>query len=338
MGKLWTRAAEFTASPGRTAGGLIFIFSLAVGLAASAQEWTGRFPRIDVLPSIDDRSGPSRPIPEATTPASQPPIVIDPRPPVRRDDLWYLQLLPDGLIYRSYLAGVKESRFASAWVHEPNLGRIWDIALGGRVGILRYGTQDVVRPEGWQLDIEGAGFPRLDLEHARDLVSVDFRFGIPLTYGNERFQTKLAFYHLCSHLGDELLIRNPTARRINFVRDVLVWGNSFYWTPDLRLYAEVGWASSTDGGSKPWEFQFGVDYSPAGPSRRRGAPFFAFNGHLREEVDFGGNLVVQTGWQWRGSTGHLFRMGMQYYCGMSEQYQFYEQYEDKLGLAMWYDY
>jgi hypothetical protein len=255
-----------------------------------------------------------------------------------RGTQWYWQWLPDSLIYRSYLAGVKEPRFAGAWNYERDWGWIWDIALGGRVGILRYGTCYGDRPEGWQVDIEGAAFPRLDIDYKRDLIASDFRFGIPLTFGRGSFQTKLAYYHLSSHLGDEYMLLNPGVPRLNYSRDVLVWGNSFYWTDDWRLYAEAGWAFHTDGGSQPWEFQFGVDYSPRYGNAPRGRPFFAIGGHLREEVDFGGNMVVQTGWQWRGHTGHLFRAGMQYFTGMSEQFEFFDQHEDKLGMALWYDY
>ena len=68
------------------------------------------------------------------------------------------------------------------------------------------------------------------------------------------------------------------------------------------------------------------------------APFLAVNSHLREEVDFGGHLVVQTGWQWRGAgSGRLVRMGMVYSAGMSEQFAFFDRYEEKLGLAVWHD-
>lgn len=251
---------------------------------------------------------------------------------------WHWQLLPDGLIYPSYLAGVKESRFAAQWVHDDDRGWIWDVALGGRVGVARFGTGDPLRPEGWQLDVEGAAFPRLDLDQSLDLISSDFRFGLPLTYGRGRHRAKLAYYHLSSHLGDEFMLRHPGARRINFSRDALVLGYSFYWTNDLRLYAEAGWAYRTDGGSRPWEFQFGVDYSPARPTGLRPAPFLAVNAHLREEVDYGGNLSVQTGCQWRGDSGDLFRLGMYYFAGKSDQYQFFDQYEDKVGLGLWYDY
>lgn len=255
------------------------------------------------------------------------------------DETWCHQILPDGLIYRSYLAGVKESRFAGRWLHDKDLGWMWDITLGGRVGILRYGTTSVDHPEGWQIDMEGAGMPRLDLEHEeRDLISADFRFGIPLTYGRGNYQMKLAFYHLSSHLGDEYMVRHSTLVRRNYSRDVLVWGHSYFLTPDIRLYGEAGWAYNYDGGTEPWEFQFGIDYSPAGPSGQRGAPFFAINGHLREEFDFGGNLAVETGWQWRGNSGHLFRLGMHYFQGMSDQWEFFDQYEEKLGFGVWYDF
>ena len=257
----------------------------------------------------------------------------------RNHEVWCHQVLPDGLIYRSYLAGIKESRFAGQWVHDVNHGWMWDITLGGRVGILRYGTSSADHPEGWQIDIEGAGMPRLDLEQAdRDLMAADFRFGVPLTYGRGIYQTKFGYYHLSSHLGDEYMVRHSTLLRRNYSRDVIVWGHSVFLTEDIRLYGEAGWAFAYDGGAEPWEFQFGAEYSPAKLTGHRGAPFVAINAHLRQEFDFGGNLVVQTGWQWRGYSGHLFRIGMHYFQGMSDQWEFYDQYEDKLGFGIWYDF
>ena len=253
-------------------------------------------------------------------------------------DPWYCQVLPDGLVYRPYLAGIKEARFAGVWNHEKDLGWVWDVALGGRVGLLRYGTDRSDRPEGWQLDFEGAAFPRLDLENQWDVMSADFRGGVPLTFGWARFEAKLAYYHLSSHLGDEYMIRHPEALRINYVRDAIVLGASYDLGRDVRVYAESGWSFNTDGGAEPWEFQFGIDYSPVVFHAFRGSPFFACNGHLREEFGFGGNLVVQAGWQWRGRSGHLFRTGMQYFNGRSSQYEFVDQHEEQLGWGIWYDY
>lgn len=249
------------------------------------------------------------------------------------------QVLPDGVIYKSYLAGQKEPRMASVWNYLSHYGWVWDASLGGRVGILRYGSPGPERPQGFEIDLEGGAMPRLDLENDRDLMSADFRVGVPITFGNEWWQTKLAYYHLSSHLGDEFMLRNPGFTRINYSRDVLVWGNSVYPTSNLRLYGEAGWAFYSDGGSDPWEFQFGIDYSPvARTDLIRGAPFVAINGHLRQEVNFGGNFVVQTGWQWRGTSGHLFRLGAQYNTGKSEQLEIFGHTEEKVGVGVWYDY
>lgn len=257
----------------------------------------------------------------------------------RPNEPWHWQILPDGLIYRSYLAGVKESRFQSIWFHDKNQGWKWDSTLGGRVGILRYGTGDSNWPEGWELDIEGAAFPRLDPDNEFDVNATDFRFGIPVTYGEGPYQTKLAYYHLSSHLGDEFLLKNPGFPRLNYVRDAIVWGHSYYYTNDLRLYAELEYAFNTDGGAKPLAFQFGADFSPAYPTGIRGAPFAAVNAYLREDFNFGGHFVAQTGWQWRGGyTNKLFRIGLHYLNGKSPQWEFFDRFEQQLGFGMWYDY
>ena len=55
-------------------------------------------------------------------------------------DAWYWQVLPDGLIYHSYWAGVHEPRLAIVMEHITDDGSFFDGTLGGRVGVLRYGT------------------------------------------------------------------------------------------------------------------------------------------------------------------------------------------------------
>ena len=125
----------------------------------------------------------------------------------RRARTW--QVLPSGLIYPSDLASTKEPRLASQWFYDRHAGWTWDTELGARVGVLRYGTNDGDRPEGFQFDMEGAAFPRLSLEHGEDVVSTDYRVGFPFTYGWDRYQVKLGYIHICSHLGDEYMLVNP---------------------------------------------------------------------------------------------------------------------------------
>ena len=119
--------------------------------------------------------------------------------------------------------------------------------------------------------------------------------------------------------------------------------NTHKFTPaggrvEVRVYAEAGWAFLCDGGSELWEFQFGIDYSPARPTGVIPAPFFAVNTRIREEVDFGGNVTVQTGMQWRGETGRLLRAGAHYFNGKTDQYQFFTEHEEQIGFGVWYDY
>jgi hypothetical protein len=251
---------------------------------------------------------------------------------------WHWQLLPNDLIYKSYLAGVKEPRSGTTMTYIQHDGWLWEGVLGTRVGLLRYGDHDPVLPQGLQVDAEGAANVRLDVDDDVNVRSTDYRVGVPVTYGIGSHQTKLAYYHLSSHLGDEFVLGHPGFDRLNWARDAIVLGHSIYLTETLRLYAEAGWAFHTDV-CEPWEFQFGVDWAPATPTGFHGAPFFAINGHLRQEVDYGGDLTVMTGWSWMSDRDrHLLRLGMQYFNGKSNQYSFYNNFEQQLAFGMWYDF
>jgi len=257
--------------------------------------------------------------------------------PVPANEPWHWQILPSGLIYSSYLADTKESRLAAHIVEISDVGWTFDGILGGRVGLLRYGTSDPIRPIGFQVDAEGSGQVRLNIPDDVDVSSVDFRAGVPITFGWGRHRTRLGYYHLSSHVGDEFLLKNPQFDRLNFARDVLYIGHAIYLTPRWRIYGQVGWAFYTDV-SEPWEFLAGIEYAPCAPTGIHGAPFLALNAHLREEVDFGGSLTFQTGWAWRGDNSGMLRAGLHYLNGKSNQYSFYNEFEQQIGFGLWYDF
>ena len=261
---------------------------------------------------------------------------------------WFWQMLPNNLIYTSYLAGPKEPRIGSVMYQATNPdvfnpsrqeGTLWDTTLGGRASILRFGSDPVVHPQGFEVQIEGAAFVRLDPNDDRDFRSGDYRFGVPLVYGVGRWQTKLAYYHNSAHLGDESMIKYPWFPRVNYVRDCIVWGNSWYPLDWLRLYGEVGWAFYNSGGSEPWEFQAGTELIQARPTGALGAPFLAVNGMSRQELDWGGNICVQAGWAWRGRRSEkLFRLGFEYLYGSDPQYEFVFYEQNRYGFGVWYDF
>lgn len=249
------------------------------------------------------------------------------------------QIAPSGIIYRSYLAGPHEPRISITPLFASN-HTFWDATVGGRGGVVRYGDRDPLHPQGWQLDVYGAAIVRMDAENHQDLDSADFVFGFPITYGVANWQFKFGYAHLSSHLGDEYAIRFPGAldNRVNYVRDGLVFGSSWFPVPACRLYGEFDWAFHDSGGANPIAFQFGSEVSRSGPTGFYGTPFFAVNGRMRQELDFGGDVTVQAGRLWRGDTGKVFRVGVHYYNGKSSQSQFFNTWEDQIGIGLWYDF
>lgn len=250
---------------------------------------------------------------------------------------WELEIRPQGFLYHTYWASAAEPRLATHVIHESDQGGLLDSYVGGRVGLLRFGPKD--RLEGFQLDILGGAKLRQDLEDGLDVLGTDFRYDILGTYAQGPHRWKFGFYHVSAHAGDELLTRDPSFERVNFFRDVLVAGYSYYPIEELRLYTEVGTAVDWEF-SEPWELQFGIDYGPAGPTGLHGAPFFAFNAHLREELDFGGNFAAQAGWAWRGDSpgDGTLRTGLYFYNGGSPQFTFFRDAEQQVGWGLWYDY
>jgi hypothetical protein len=264
---------------------------------------------------------------------------IDLEPRTWAGPTWRHEFLPGGpTLYPFYLADVKASRLAVVFVDAQEDSTLLDGDLGGRFGVYRYSDGDLIFPRGVQVDVEGSAQLRLDMEEERDVRSVDFRAGVPIGISFGRYQVRTGYYHLSSHLGDEFVYKNPDFERQAFSRDALILGNAYWLSPDLRIYAEAAWAFY-EAVSQQWEFLFGLDYAPRAPTGVHGAPFFAINGHLREELNYGGNLVVQIGWAWRSNAQRsLLRTGFHYLNGNSPQLSFFNFHEAQVGYGIWYDF
>lgn len=249
------------------------------------------------------------------------------------------QVMPAGLMYRSYLAGEKESRMGSFWANDKSGRTVWENTLGGRLGLLRYGTTGSYRPQGWQLDFEGAALARvLPGTESTMLEATDYRAGIQSTWAWDQWHVKAGYYHLSSHLGDEYVIANPMVTRFNYVRDSAVAAVTYDITQDWQTYGEIAYALGAEDGALPLEFQYGLQYSPE-VFGLRGAPFAAINGHTREDFNYVTSVNMQAGWQWRGTESqHLWRIGLQYYSGPALQYSFPGQRDQLLGGGLWFDF
>ncbi len=249
---------------------------------------------------------------------------------------WQWHIRPRGFVYHTYWASATEPRLATHLIEERYDGTFLDSHIGGRFGIIRFGSKD--RPEGFQIDLLGGAKLRQNWGDM-DVMATDFRYDLIGTYGAGPHRYKFGFYHVSAHAGDEFLLKNPGFNRLNFFRDVLVTGYSYYPIPQARFYAEMGWAVDCEV-SKPWEFQFGIDLGPRNSTGVHGAPFMAMNAHLREELDFGGNFAFQAGWAWRGedTVDGLLRTGVYFYEGASPHFSFYAEHERQIGWGLWYDF
>ena len=170
------------------------------------------------------------------------------------------------------------SRGLGGVVHTLNAStNLLDVTLGGRASLLRYGTEGVrAGRRGSSCRSKGAAFPRLNLDENWDLDAADFRFGLPLVYGREKWQAKFSYYHLSSHMGDEFAIRENALRRPDQLqsRCADAWRCRSSRMPAWRLYAEAGWAFHYDVSSRGR-----FSSASTSPSRGRpgawGTPFFA---------------------------------------------------------------
>ncbi|MCO8123932.1 DUF1207 domain-containing protein [Stieleria sp. TO1_6] len=321
----------------------VLLFSIADFGGSGAGDCQGQDQALYSAGGLDPYAFPSEYGPSSTIPSTATYTATDPTVKSASHTFssassqrWCVDLLPEGLIYRPYLAGPKEPRTG---IQFANVDDDWqfDSSIGGQWGLLRIGNQDPAFPLGWQLDIEGAAQFRHDSFASQDILTTDIRFGLPLTYSRNNHKTKLSVYFLRSDPSREFW---DTIGAISddefFERKAIVLGHSIYLSEKFRIYGEGGYAFSSQVSDK-WEFQFGAECAPVLQTGILGAPFLAANALLREEVDFGGIFTLQAGWAWRKRAGRLMRIGLQYANGKSNHFAIQDWHEQQVGFGIWFD-
>lgn len=304
---------------------------LTCALAGIASEANGQFEQASA-----DSFDPYAP-PTATVGYSSPDAAAYSAAPYSAAPRRSLDFLPDGLIYRPYLAGPKESR-TGLQIIKIDDDWVFDSSIGGQWGVLRYGTSDPSFPLGMQLDIEASAQLRHRQFGESGFLASDYRVGVPLSFSRNNHKTKFGVYFLRANPSEGLIDRISSLWTEQFFsRNSLVLGHSIYLSKRFRVYGEAGYAFKSEV-SDPWEFQFGAEYAPICPTGFFGAPFLAANLYLREELDYGGTFTAQAGWAWRKKRGRLFRLGVQYANGKSNQLSLHDWNEQQIGFGIWHDY
>ncbi|MFO1000804.1 MAG: DUF1207 domain-containing protein [Planctomycetaceae bacterium] len=332
--------SEYSQAPDRKASVVNVPGRNAIRKAAHSQEPSPLNEPADPLNGDEPIVIPESTLEQSFYPPATPETVFSEYPQSREQHLCW-QLLPNGLLYKTYLAGEKEARMQLVPFYDTKSKRkIWEAVLGGRAGLIRLSDPSISNSDAFQLDLEGAVFARvLPDEPSAMLEGSDYRVGLYGTWKFDRMSYRAGYYHISSHVGDEFLVANPLFNRINYVRDSLLAGTTYELNDVSRVYGEIGYALGTDGGAKPLEFQFGAEYSPLPTTQFTGAPFTAVNTHLREDFDFSGGVNVVAGWGWQGEhSKRRLRLGVNYYNGPTLQYEFFDRWENLVGGGIWLDY
>ncbi len=93
----------------------------------------------------------------------------------------------------------------------------------------------------WDFGVQGGVFSIFDISsQSIDLVNADYLVGFIASYRNGRFSSFVRLHHQSSHLGDEFLLNNPGANRINLSFEELDAKLSYELTSWLRVYGGGG--------------------------------------------------------------------------------------------------
>ena len=92
----------------------------------------------------------------------------------------------------------------------------------------------------WQVGIQGGAFSIFDQSRkSNDLLNTDYLIGLPVTWRQGNWSTRLRYYHVSSHLGDEFILNRDKRERLDLSFEALDGIVSHEWD-QLRLYGGGG--------------------------------------------------------------------------------------------------
>ncbi len=194
----------------------------------------------------------------------------------------------------------------------------------------------------WDLGLQAGVFSLLDLGgQSIDLVNADYRVGLVASYRSGAWSGFIRLLHQSSHLGDEFLINNPTAERVNLS----------YKEIDLKLSSDVAeWFRVYGGGGALVRREPEIGRGTAQWGVELASPVTVFGGRLRP-VAYGdfqaherSNWAVSRSWM-AGFQLENARLGdrrlqflFEHYLGPSPEGQFYTRKAKWYGVGLHFFY
>jgi len=162
--------------------------------------------------------------------------------------------------------------------------------------------------------------------------SSDWWFGTYLS-GGRRIQWRLDFTRVSAHLGDALFEdETPIIYSREFLRFLAATRRG-----PFRFYVGPGGNVHILPHEKKLFLQTGLEWI-ARPAKGSARLYAAWDFKAKQEAGGVVNNALQAGWQWGDAEqGRIFRIGLTYFNGHSENGQFYKEREKKLTGGIFFD-
>lgn len=256
--------------------------------------------------------------------------------------------LPSGVLFAPLIADPKEPQSfvslqnASTYRGAISPGRdrieLASVAFGGTFGLFRWLGE--AEGNGFQAGVDGALFAQFDMSSDdHRLINADYTVGIPFTFREGSFSTRLRVYHQSSHLGDEFLLDYEPARvNLSFIGVQVLASKDFeYW----RAYGGCEWMGNRDPSSlRAWSAMAGMEYREKARYVLRGRFVGGFALKAYQENDWHPGASLKAGMEFgppEPSTRH-FRVMLEAYKGYLPFSQFFQQRVEYLGLGAYFSF
>jgi hypothetical protein len=218
----------------------------------------------------------------------------------------------------------------------------WSLSLGDT-----FELAEGAAPGGrWQLGIQGAVFSVFDRgTPSKDLIDTDYRVGLPIAYRSGPFSAQLRYFHESTHLGDELLLRDGSVRRINLSYEQVDLLGSYDFAGQFRAYGGGGYIvrSECDLADvicrprlQPWSIELGGEWaSPVSFVGGYLRPVAATDLKLLEYETWTPNFSARAGIEVEGgpATTRRIQLLLEYYNGRSPWGQFFPETIEYFGFG-----
>ncbi len=145
------------------------------------------------------------------------------------------------------------------------------VSLGSPLPLYRWVTAGA---GSWQVGIEGSVWALFALKDRKKsyfsdgstMLNADYEIGVPLEFSFRDFSMRYRFYHISTHIGDELMVLYPEIVRKNVSFEALDLYASYEFVRRIRLFAGGGYIvhSFQSARMRPGYVEYGLEIAPFG--------------------------------------------------------------------------